>query len=85
MRQMDIVWDQPATLIDLDGKTPVIGTIRDCVQHFTLFNPGAREQARMLLTRPVHREGRKTRTWLLEPAEIAVLAARMADEDPIAR
>ncbi len=77
---LNIPWDQPATLIDLDGKTPVIGTIRECVMHFTLFKPFAREQARILLTRPVHREGRKTRTWILEPAEIAALAARMAAE-----
>jgi len=77
---LDIAWDEPATLIDLDGKTPVIGTIHECVQHFTLFKPFAREQARVLLTRPVHREGRKTRTWILEPAEIALLAARLAAE-----
>ena len=56
------------------------GTIHECVQHFTLFKPFAREQARVLLTRPVHREGRKTRTWILEPAEIALLAARLAAE-----
>lgn len=78
---LDIAWAEPATLIDLDGKTPVIGTMRECVMHFTLFKPFAREQARILLTRPVHREGRKTRTWILEPAEIAVLAARMAAEN----
>ena len=77
---LTISWDEPATLIDLDGKTPVIGTIRECVMHFTLFKPFAREQARILLTRPVFREGRKTRTWILEPAEIAMLAARMAAE-----
>lgn len=58
-----IPWDQPATLIDLDGKTPIIGTIRECVMHFAIFKPFAKEQARILLTRPVHREGRKTRTW----------------------
>jgi hypothetical protein len=75
-----IPWDQPATLIDLDGKAPIIGTVRDCVTHFTMFKPSAQEQARVLLTRPVHREGRKTRTWLLEPAEIAALAERLKAE-----
>jgi hypothetical protein len=25
-----IAWDQAATLIDLDGKAPMIGTIREC-------------------------------------------------------
>ena len=75
-----IPWEQPATLIDLDGKAPIIGTVRDCVTHFTMFKPSAQEQARVLLTRPVHREGRKTRTWLLEPAEIAALAERLKAE-----
>ena len=76
----EIPWDQPATLIDLDGKVPTIGTIRECVMHFALFKPFAREQARILLTRPVFREGRKTRTWLLEPAEIEALARRLEAE-----
>ncbi|HEX8193162.1 MAG TPA: hypothetical protein VF552_09700 [Allosphingosinicella sp.] len=75
-----IAWDEPATLIDLDGKAPVIGTIRDCAMHFAIFRPEAKEQARLLLTRPVHREGRKTRTWLLEPAEIDAIAARLQSE-----
>ncbi len=76
----DIPWDQPATLVDLDGKTPVIATIRECVMHFALFKPFAKEQARILLTRPVFREGRKTRTWILEPAEIQRLVERMNAE-----
>jgi hypothetical protein len=76
----DIAWDEPATLIDLDGKAPVIGTIRDCAMHFAIFRPEAKAQARILLTRPVHREGRKTRTWLLEPGEIEALADRLAAE-----
>lgn len=75
-----IPWDQPATLIDLDGKAPIIGTIRDCAMHFALFKPFAKEQARVLLTQPVHREGRRTRTWVLEPDEIAVLAERLKRE-----
>jgi hypothetical protein len=76
----DIAWDEAATLIDLDGKAPVVGTIRDCALHFAMFKPSAREQARVLLTRPVHRDGRKTRTWILEPTEIQALSARLQAE-----
>jgi hypothetical protein len=75
MDMMD--WDQPATLIDLDGKAPLISTIRECVRHFGMFKASAKAQARILLTRPVAREGRKTRTWLLEPAEIEALVVAM--------
>ena len=75
-----IAWDEPATLIDLDGKAPLIGTVRDCATHFALFRPEARAQARILLTRPVFREGRKTRTWVLEPEEIEQLAERLRTE-----
>ena len=75
-----IPWDQPATLIDLDGKAPVIGTLRDCASHFAIFKPFAKAQARILLTQPVHREGRKTRTWILEPDEIEQLAGRLRAE-----
>lgn len=73
----EIAWDEPATLIDLDGKAPVIGTVRDCAMHFAIFKPEAKAQARILLTKPVHREGRKTRTWLLDPDEIEALAERL--------
>jgi hypothetical protein len=76
----NIPWDQPATMIDLEGRTPIIGVIRECALHFSLYKPHAREQARILLTVPVHREGRKTRTWILEPGEIAALAQRLAEE-----
>jgi hypothetical protein len=76
----DIPWDQPATLIDLEGKAPVIGTIRECAMHFAIFKPFAKAQARILLTRPVHREGRRTRTWILEPDEIERLAERLRRE-----
>ncbi|VWX54234.1 hypothetical protein [Novosphingobium sp. 9U] len=82
---MDIPWDQPATLIDLDGKTPMTGSILDCVTHFSLFKPFAKEQARILLTRPVFREGRKTRTWLLNPDEIEKLAERLDAEKKAAQ
>lgn len=78
---MNIPWDHPATLIDLDGKTPIIGTIRECVMHFAIFKPFAKEQARILLTRPVFREGRKTRTWILNPDDIEKLVVRMNTEN----
>jgi len=74
---MNIPWDQPATLIDLDGKTPMIGSMLDCVMHYSLFKPFAKEQARILLTQPVFREGRKTRTWILNPGEIEKLVERL--------
>ena len=77
---MNIPWDQSATLLDLDGKTPVIGTMLECVVHFSLFKPFAKEQARILLTRPVFREGRKTRTWILNPDEIEKLVVRLHAE-----
>jgi hypothetical protein len=48
--------------------------------HFALYKPHARENARVLLTVPVHREGRKTRTWLLDPPEIAALSDRLKRE-----
>ncbi|MGE4429847.1 MAG: hypothetical protein AB7E05_03785 [Sphingobium sp.] len=73
-------WDQPATMIDLEGRAPIIGTIRDCAMHFAIYKPAAREQARILLTRPVHREGRKTRTWILEPHEIGQLVEKLHSE-----
>lgn len=75
-----IPWDQQATLIDLDGKAPLIGTIRDCITHFAMFKPFAKAQARILLTQPVAREGRKTRTWILEPQEMEELAKRLETE-----
>lgn len=78
---MNIPWDQSATLIDLDGKTPLIGTVLDCVTHFSLFKPFAKAQARILLTRPVFRTGQKTRTWVLNPDEIELLVQRRAAEN----
>ncbi len=73
-------WDQPATLIDLDGTTPLIATVRDCVRHFAMFKPTAKADARILLTAPVARVGRKTRTWVLNPDEIDALAYQLAVE-----
>ncbi len=76
----DIPWDQPATMIDLEGRAPIIGTVRDCALHYGLYKPHARDNARVLLTKPIHREGRATRTWLLDPSEIAELADRLSRE-----
>lgn len=75
----EIAWDQPATLIDLDGKAPLIATIRDCARHFAAFKAPHKAEARILLTQPVAREGRKTRTWILEPVEIEQLVARLPE------
>lgn len=79
---LNIPWDQPATLIDLDGKPPSISTVRECVMHFAILTAEARQRARMLLTRPTFRLDRKSRTWLLNPDEIQLLLARMQDEGP---
>ncbi|QNA82694.1 hypothetical protein G4G27_00725 [Sphingomonas sp. So64.6b] len=76
--------NQLATLIDLTGTVPLIAPLRECVRHFTALKIEHRADARILLTQPVARAGQKTRTWLLEPAEIAALAARFADEESLA-
>ena len=72
-----VAWDQLATLIDLDGTAPFIGVLRDCVRHFAAFTAAAKADARILLSQPVARAGRRTRVWLLEPGEIAALALRL--------
>ena len=71
-------WDQSATLIDLDGTAPFIGSLQDCVKHFAAFTVAAKADARILLTQPVPRAGRKTRTWILNPDEIEALAGQAA-------
>ena len=76
----DIAWEQAATLIDLDGKAPLIANIRECARHYAALKPQHQQEARVLLTQPVFREGRKTRTWVLEPNEIAALAAKLQEE-----
>jgi hypothetical protein len=38
-----IPWDQAATMIDLEGRVPVIADVRECVTHFTLYKPHARK------------------------------------------
>jgi hypothetical protein len=72
-----IDWDQPATLIDLAGKAPLISTIGECVRHFAALKITHQAEARILLTHPVAREGQKTRTWLLEPGEIEALVVQL--------
>lgn len=78
---MTTPWDQQATLIDLDGTTPLIAPLRECARHFAMLKASAKADARILLTQPVARAGRKTRTWILNPDEIAELA-RQLSEDP---
>lgn len=78
------LWDQPATLVDLDGTAPLIATLRDCIAHFEAFTATARADARILLTQPVARAGRKTRTWVLNPDEIAELAIQLRAESATA-
>lgn len=67
-------FDQPATLLDLDGTAPLISTLGECVRHYGLLTVAAKADARILLTKPVAREGRKTRTWILNPDEIGALS-----------
>lgn len=71
-----IQWDQQATLIDLDGTAPFIGAFRDCVAHFAALKADAKADARILLTQPTGRAGRRTRTWVLNPDEIAALVGQ---------
>lgn len=75
-----VSWDQPATLIDLAGKAPLIAALETCVRHFAALKVDHQAQARILLTAPVAREGQKTRTWLLEPTEIEALYLRWRKE-----
>lgn len=70
-------WEQQATLIDLDGTTPLIAPLAECVRHFTMLTVAAKADARILLTQPVARVGRRTRTWILNPDEIQELAAQV--------
>jgi hypothetical protein len=37
-------------MIDLEGRVPIIGTVRECAMHFALYKPHAQENARLLLT-----------------------------------
>lgn len=75
-----VPWEQPATLIDLDGTTPLIATLGECVRHFAILKASAKVDARVLLTQPVARVGRKTRTWILNPDEIEALVTQLPAE-----
>lgn len=75
---MAIALEDAATLIDLDGSAPLISTVGECVRHFRMLTPAAKADARILLTAPTARAGRRTRTWILTPAEIELLAIDMA-------
>lgn len=82
---MNIPCGQPATLIDLDSETQGIGSMLECVMYILLLRPFAKEQARILLARPLFREGRKTRTSILNPDEIERVAERLNAEREAAR
>lgn len=71
---MPIALDQQATLIDLDGTTPLIAPLADCIRHFAALKASAKVDHRILLTRPVPRTNRPTRTWILDPDDIEMLA-----------
>lgn len=76
---MPIAMDQQATLIDLDGTTPLIAPLVDCVRHFAALKATAKAEHRILLTRPVPRRDRATRTWILNPEDIAALIETLPD------
>jgi hypothetical protein len=77
---MSMDLDQPATLIDLDGTAPLVSSLQECVRHYRALKATAKEDARILLTAPVARANRRTRTWLLKPDEIEGLAERMNED-----
>lgn len=70
----DVNEDQQATLIDLDGTAPLIAPLNECVRHFAALTARAKADARVLLTRPVPRKDRPTRTWILNPDDLEELA-----------
>ena len=72
-RHLDEIGDQQATLIDLDGTAPMIGPLTECVRHFAMLNAKAKQDARVLLTKPVPRKDRPTRTWVLGPSDLEEL------------
>jgi hypothetical protein len=71
---MAIDLDQSATLLDLDGTTPLIAPLSDCVRHFMALKQTVKAEHRILLTKPVPRKDRPTRTWILNPDDIEALA-----------
>ncbi|HEY0315876.1 MAG TPA: hypothetical protein VGC28_06385 [Sphingomonas sp.] len=70
-----IALDQQATLIDLDGTAPLTAPLSECVRHFMALKASAKADHRILLTQPVPRKDRPTRTWILNPDDIEMLAA----------
>lgn len=64
---VNIHWDQLAVLIDLGGKTPVMGSMFECVMRLSIFKPFVKEQACVLLARTMFCEGLTSRTWILNP------------------
>lgn len=84
MTSTAVPWDDQATLIDLDGTAPLIATLRDCVRHFAAFKAAVQADSRVLLTKPMFRAGRKTRTWVLNPDELARLADILASGEGVA-
>jgi hypothetical protein len=72
---LPIALDQQATLIDLDGTAPLTAPLSECVRHFVALKASAKVEHRILLTRPVPRKDRPTRTWILNPDDIEALAA----------
>ncbi len=79
-----VKWEQQATLIDLDGTTPLIAPLAECVRHFAVLTAAAKADARILLTQPVARAGRRTRTWILNPDEIQELTVHVSDTNATA-
>ncbi|MBA2933170.1 hypothetical protein HZF05_03575 [Sphingomonas sp. CGMCC 1.13654] len=75
-----IALDQQATLIDLDGTTPLIAPLAECVRHFAALKASAKADHRILLTQPVPRKDRPTRTWILNPDDIEPLVAEQAQD-----
>lgn len=71
----DIPLDQQATLIDLDGTAPLTSTLEECVKHFAALKSTAKADHRILLSKPIPRKNRPTRTWILNPDDIEELAA----------
>lgn len=71
--------DQQATLIDLDGTAPLIAPLSECVRHFAALTVKAKQDARVLLTKPTPRKDRPTRTWILNPDDLEELARTLPD------
>jgi hypothetical protein len=75
---LDETDDQQATLIDLDGTAPMVGPLSECVRHFVALTAKAKLDARVLLTKPVPRKDRPTRTWILNPDDLEEMARTLS-------